>query len=657
MKRLTLLLLLAIPAFPELLQFADRARMVGVSDPQISPDGRQIAVVVSRTNLEENRFDNELALVDVATATQRTITFDRRGIAQPRWSPDGTRLAFLAMHEGKRQVWVAPMNGGDARRITKAANGVQQFAWEPNGARIAYVTADEASKNSDGEKHNKSFEIEADDFLISATALPSHLWLIPAAGGEATRLTSGTWSLPVARPPGPLPSPINWSADGKSIAFARMDTPHSGNGDTVRVALIDVDSGNIRRLTEAAVQETQPVLSPDGKLVAYSHAHNGVRQSENRIWTVASNGGSGVELTRDLDRNILRAFWMPDGKSLLVGAHHHTTTALWLQPLEGPARRLDLGDVEPTSGYNIDANIGRNGAIAFTASTPNRPRELYYLENANAKPRRLTDFNGAFEQLELGRAERITFSTEGFPLDGVVVTPPRYDPAKKYPLVLYIHGGPRSASTTAFSFQPQILAAQDWIVFQPNYRGSDNLGERVTVAILKDAGAGPGRDVMAGVEAVKKRFSVDGDRMAVGGWSYGGYMTSWLVAHYPTAFDAAVSGAAVNSMLDQYNLGDFNVQRAHSWGSPYRDENLKFYLEQSPITYAPKIRTPTLILSNTGDARVPITQSFAMYRALKDNGVTTQFIAYPLSGHSPDDPTHQSDVDKRYVAWFTTYLK
>ena len=657
MKHLALLLLVAFPAAAELLQFADRARIVSVSDPQIAPDGKRIAVVVSRANLEENRHDTELALIDIATATHRTITFDRRGVAQPRWSPDGSSLAFLAMHDGKRQVWVAPMNGGDPRRITKTANGVQQFAWEPNGARIAYVTADEPSKKNDAEKHNKAFEIDDDDFLIRETVLPSHLWLIPATGGEAKRITSGTWSLPVARPPGPLPSPINWSSDGKSIAFARMDTSHSGNSDTVRVAIIDVDSGNIRRLTQATVQESQPILSPDGARVAYTHANNGVRQNENRIWTVTSAGGNGVQLTKSLDRNFLRAFWMPDSKSLLVGAHDETTTSLWIYPLTGSPRKLDLGEVEPTSGYNIDASVSRSGAIAFTASTPTRPRELYYLENAAAKPRRLTDFNSTFDKIQLGSAHRVTFDNEGFALDGVVVTPPNYDAAKKHPLVLYIHGGPRSASTTGFSFIPQILAAQGWIVFQPNYRGSDNLGEKVTVAITKDAGAGPGRDVMAGVDAVKKRFSIDSDRMAVGGWSYGGYMTSWLIAHYPDAFDAAVSGAAVNSMLDQYNLGDYNVQRGYAWGSPYRDDNMKFYLEQSPITYAPKVRTPTLVLSNTGDARVPITQSFAMYRALKDNGVTTKFIAYPLSGHSPDDPTHQSDVDRRYVEWFSTYLK
>jgi dipeptidyl aminopeptidase/acylaminoacyl peptidase len=658
---LALAILAASAGYAEKLQFADRTRMVNVSDPQLSPDGRSAVVLVSRPNVKDNRSDAELVLVDVATGAQRPLTSERRGLAQPRWSPDGQRLAFLANSGEKRQVWIMSMTGGDARKLTDAPNGIQQFAWSPDGARMAYVTADEPAKKSEAEKHNRSFEIFENDYLITSEVLPSHLWVIdvPAkeAGGEAKRLTSGTWSLPVARPPGPLPSPINWSPDGKSIAFTRVESPHSGAGDRARVALVDVAGGGIRTLAPAETQQTQPIISPDGRTVAYMHAHLGERGSENRFWLVPSGGGNGKELGT-LDRNFYRAIWMPDGKSLLVGAHDQTSTALWLQPVDGgTARRLDLGDIEPAAPYWIEANVGRSGAIALIASTPRRPRELYYLESATAKPRRLTDFNGFFETRELGNVRRISFSNEGYDLDGVLVTPPDFDPAKKYPLVLHIHGGPRSSSTVAFSWSPQLFAAQGWVVFMPNYRGSDNLGNRVTRAILMDAGAGPGRDVMAGVEAVKKLGFIDETRMVVGGWSYGGMMTSWLIGHYPAAFKAAVSGAAVNSFLDSYNLGDFNIQRRHTWGSPYVGDNMKRYLEQSPITYAGNIRTPTLILSNTGDARVPATESFAMFRALRDNDVTARFIAYPLSGHSPEDPAHQMDVDRRWVEWFATYLK
>jgi dipeptidyl aminopeptidase/acylaminoacyl peptidase len=239
----------------------------------------------------------------------------------------------------------------------------------------------------------------------------------------------------------------------------------------------------------------------------------------------------------------------------------------------------------------------------------------------------------------------------------VVTYPTDFTTGRKYPLVLYVHGGPRSASKDAFSSRAQLLAAKGWIVFEPNYRGSDNLGNAFQSAIWNDAGAGPGRDVMSGVEVLKKRGFVDEGRMAVSGWSYGGYMTTWLLGHYPV-WKAAIAGAAVTDWMDQYNLGDANVRRGATFGgSPYLDNRMAAYIEQSPITYASKIRTPTLILSDTGDYRVTVTQSYKLYHVLKDNGVTTQFIAYPIPGHSPTDPVRQRDIDRRWIAWLEKYLE
>jgi dipeptidyl aminopeptidase/acylaminoacyl peptidase len=362
-------------------------------------------------------------------------------------------------------------------------------------------------------------------------------------------------------------------------------------------------------------------------------------------------------VTKDLDRNVYRTVWLPDGKSFITGGHDGTSTAFWLQPLDGPARRINLGEIEPYFSYWIDVSVAKNGTIAFTGSTASHPRELYVMSSLDAAPRQLTHINdAAVASMQLGRTERIAWKNESFDEDGVVTYPPDFDAAKKYPLVLYIHGGPRSASTVSFATIPQSLAAKGWIVFQPNYRGSDNLGNAYTRAIRDDAGAGPGRDVIAGVEVLKKRGFIDETRIAVGGWSYGGYMTSWMIGHYPI-FKAAVSGAAVNNLLDEYVLSDSSLSRRLSWGSPFTGDNMKKYVEQSPITYAAKIKTPTLIMSDTGDVRVPITQSYQMYYALKDNNVPVKFIAFPVSGHSPEDPIHQTEIERQYVNWFAQYLK
>src|SRR6476469_5037222 len=215
MKRLLIIVtLIALSAQADRLTFSHRFRSVTPSDPQFSPDGRSIAFVVSRANLKEDRYDSDIDLLDVASGTIRPLTFERRGIAQPRWSPDGSQIAFLANasaeKDPKRQIWVLPIRGGDARRVTEAGQSVQQFAWSPDGTTFAYVTSDEPEKKNDLDKFNKAFEVSDDDFLIREAPLPSHVWTIAANGGTPKRITSGAWSLPIAHPPGAVPSPVMW---------------------------------------------------------------------------------------------------------------------------------------------------------------------------------------------------------------------------------------------------------------------------------------------------------------------------------------------------------------------------------------------------------------------------------------------------------------
>ena len=640
-------------------------RIVRVADPQIAPDGRSIVMTVSRANFEDNRYDADLVRVDIGTGKTKTITSGRRGVGQPRWSPSGDRLGFLAQapgapgHEPKPQVFILPMDGGDARRVTDAPNGVQHFAWSPDGATIAFATADEAEKRTGIERHNRSFEIGNDDFLIQAAPLPTHIWLVPSDGSApARRLTSGSWSLPTSFPPGPPASPLSWSPDGKSIAFTRVETPHSGDFDGSRVHLIDVASGAVRALTGRPKFEAHPVFSPDGSRIAFWRPRDGESSNVNEIHLAPVTGGAGASVTSSIDRHMARALWMADGSSLLVGANDGTKVSLWVQPLSGPPRKLALGDVSPSSSFWVDLTVGKDGSVAFVGTTANRPAELYYLSSATATPKRLTDLNAATASLTLGRTEVIEWQSEGFRHNGILTYPPDYQQGRKYPLVLVIHGGPRAASLETFAAQAQLFAARGWVIFQPNYRGSDQLGQAYQHAIVNDAGAGPGRDVMAGVAAVKALGIVDESRIAVTGWSYGGYMTTWLIGNYPEGWRVAMAGAPVTDNLDQYNLGDGNVRRAYAFGgSPWTSaDRMKAFMDQSPITYASRIRTPTLIMQNMGDYRVTPTQAFKLYHALKDNGVETKFIGYPLPGHNAADPVHQRDVQRRWMEWVAQHF-
>jgi len=661
------------------------ARMTRVSDPQLSPDGRSIVVIVSRPNYDDNRTDADLVLVDVATGAQRILTRGRKQLAAPRWSPSGDRLAFLAEaapvpakkakaaaspapsaagapaadadRKPSRQIHVLPMNGGDALIVTDAPEGVQQFAWRPDGGAIAYVTQDPFADAEARKKGEDAFDVGDNDFLTQEPARPSHVWMIPGEGGEAKRLTSGAWSLPMSEPPGPPSSPIAWSPDGRSLAITRQEKPHFGNADLTTIQILDVESGAMKALTDRKMLEGYPAWSPDGTQVALWYPRDGDPNNVNEILVVPAAGGTPRSLTRALDRCLYRGLWMPDGKSLLVGGNDGTRVSLWQQPLDGPARKLSLGKVNPSWSFWIDASVGKGGAIAFAGSEPQRPSELYYLSSPTAEPKRLTAYNDAVAALDLAQVEHFEWKgPEGQAEDGLVFLPPGFDATRKYPLVLYIHGGPAAASTQGFSTFPQLVAARGYVVFSPNYRGSDNLGNDYQRAIVGDAGDGPGRDVIAGLEALKAKGFVDPARIGVSGWSYGGYMTSWLIGHYDF-WKTAVAGAAVTDFTDQYNLADFNVQARWSFGgSPWTEGREKAYLEQSPITYASKIKTPTLILSTTGDIRVPVTQSYRLYHALKDNGVPTRFIAYPVPGHFPGDPVRARAVWRDWIGWLDASL-
>ena len=461
-------------------------------------------------------------------------------------------------------------------------------------------------------------------------------------------------------PPSSAPSHLSWSPDGKTIAFARVPAPESGKLDSVHIELLDVESGAMRPLTGDRRFQNNPAFSPDGKSVVYWYPRDGRGDVgwENEAYVAPVTGGVGRSLSRALDRNLFNAEWMPSGREVILAGNDRTTVGLWRQPLDGPASRIDLGDLVVNGAFGYEFAVAPTGALFLVGTTPDRPSELYALDSLTAKPRRLTDFNGWAAQVAWGKMERVAWKgPDRFDEDGVLVYPPGFVTGAKYPLVLLVHGGPTSALKTSFNTLAQLMAAEGWLVFMPNYRGSDNLGNAYQASIVGDAGRGPGRDVMAGVAELKKRPYVDGARTAVTGWSYGGYMTSWLIGNYPSEWKVAMAGAPVTNWEDQYNYSDGNVTVRYSFGgSPWTGELAKKYREQSPITYATKIKTPTLIMANFEDFRVPPTQAMSLYHALKDNGVETQFIGFTGRMHASSDPVNARERNRLWIDWVKRHI-
>ncbi len=628
--------------------------LVGVSNVRISPNGTRVAFVASIGDYTHDRYDKRLMLVSAAGGTPTALTAITKGLSDPQWSPAGDRLAYVADAKGTAQIFTIAVHGGTPTQVTHAKRDVEQYAWNPSGTLVAYVTKDAPRDPAAAARHDDLWDVHDDGYLSTYQPEPSHIWIARASGGAARRLTSGSWSVLEAAPPfvGAAIDP-SWSANGKSIVFTMQSDADDSDSDRTSIATVDVATGKVMKLDTRTQYEYQPTYAREGDAIAYLYPRGPGPISVMNVFV--ANEQSNRDVTSALDRDVTSVGWLP-GQRLLMLVSDHAQTALYVESLnETHATRLALGELNPT-----EFSVAKTGAIAFVASTSRRPSEVYVLASPGATPRKLTALNTKLAALEYGKSEEIAWTAaDGQRSDGILTYPVGYVLGKKYPLVLRIHGGPESFTSLGFDPLRQMFAGRGYLVFQPNYRGSDNLGSAHEHAIYQDPGDGPGNDVMAGVAAIEKLGIVDTSHEAVTGHSYGGYMTTWIIGHWHN-WRSAVIGDGMVDWIQEYNLsaaGNLAWTRDSLGGTPSDASAATLYRSGSPITYVHQIVTPTLIISGTADETVPATESYELFHALHDQGVPVRFVAIPTAHHFPNDPVRTAGYYRVTLDWVNEHMK
>jgi dipeptidyl aminopeptidase/acylaminoacyl peptidase len=643
----------------------DYARLVKVSSPALSPDGKSAVVIASHVSWNEDRYDSDLVFIDLATGAQRTLTDHRRGLSGAAFSPDGSRLAFIADDgtgdDARSQVFVMPLDGGDAKPVTHAKEGVNQFAWRPDGAALAYVAEDPTPERKGADRFRDSFIFTTEPIVARDAPQLAHIYLLTLSDGQSSQLTFGSQSVTT----GEAESTLSWSPDGKLLAFTVAPDDILNDESYSHAVLLDVETHAMRALTPHAAWESDPLISPDGTRVAYSFSNGDGQVNLSQLYVTTPSGGSSEPVSASVDRDVADSAWARDSKSLYFSVPDRTSLAIYRATLGSKPERLSLDGVTAgipgiTTGAVVASSlrdaIAADGTIVFVASSSKQPPELFK-RTPDGVVSRLTNFNAAIAGLQLASAQSISFATSlGISGDGVLYRPPDFVAGKKYPMVVYIHGGPTSSSALGFDFWAQVMAARGWLVLRPNYRGSNDLGLAYQRAVLYDPEEGPGKDIMAAVKVVRATGIVDDSRIAVCGWSYGGIMTAWMISKYHI-WKAAVSGASVNDWTTDYGTADDSLADEDLFhGSPFVGDNAAEWRRDSAISYASQVTTPVLILSDVGDNRDPFATSSMYWRALRDNHKDATLRVWPVNGHFPHDPVREVDVYHYWIDFIAQHF-
>ena len=643
-----------------LLSPADLARFRDVAEPELSPDGGWVAYTVSTTDTVEDKTFSDVWMTSWDGARTVRLTWGKENHRAPRWSADGRWLSFLSSRDDAHendQLWRFDRRGGEAERVTSLPGNINEYAWSPDGKRLALIVRDpdaDADSSADSARHRPPKPIVIDRFQFKEdvtgylTERRGHLYLFDLATRRAVLLTPGAHDehLPV------------WSPDGKSIAFVSKRGADPDRSDDWNLYAIDADSGAaVRQLTTYEGDDGDPAWasppewSPDGRQIAYIRAGplKLIYYAVQRLAVIPSAGGEPRLLATSLDRSIWHPHWSADGSAVLFTVEDDRTE--WLGSVrlsDGKLERLVAGR-QVVGAFTLGG-----GHLAVLSTTLQQPSEIFAAENGAL--RALTHQNDALmSELSLGTSEEVRFkSPDGTPIDGIVLYPPGYERGKKYPTILRVHGGPVEQWETAFDAALQLMAANGYVVITPNPRGSSGRGEAFASAIYADWGNKDVRDVLASVDDVVARGIADPARLGVGGWSYGGILTNYIISQ-DKRFKAAVSGAGMANILAGFGTDQYVREYVNELGSPWTATATWLKLS-SPFLHADRIVTPTLFLCGDKDFNVPLQNSEQMYQALKTLGRDTQLVIYPGEYHDIARPSFLRDRLERYLAWYGSHL-
>jgi dipeptidyl aminopeptidase/acylaminoacyl peptidase len=628
---------------------AEALRLARVSSPRISPDGSRVAYLVSENVMDKEKDAawksvTQLWMVPVAgeASAARQFTRGEKSVSNVEWSPDGKLLAFTMdagdEKDAKPQVWFMYADGGEPWQVTKHKSGVRGFQFSPDGKTLLLTAA--VSPSEEEEKRSKQKD---DAVVVDHEFKMAQLWTWSVATNEEKQLTKGDVTV----------SDAHWSPDGARVTFTANPTPRLDDISLQTAWVLDVASGNQRKLVETTNPTQSARWSPDGRSIAYLGSAGPVLYQVN-LFVVDASGGTPRKLSNSFELNVGEPVWSRDGKAVYFSADDHEALRIFAVDVAAATVRALTDEKAVVNLSEISAN-GKTAVGTWGDAT--HPEDVFRSDLNFASLEHITNQNAWLSDYALGSSEVVRWksSKDGIEIDGIVTKPVDFDGTHKVPFLLNPHGGPTGASLLSFSPTEQIMAANGYLVLQPNFRGSTGRGEKFESANQNDWGNGDFKDDMSGVQAMVDKGWADPDRLGAFGWSYGGYMTMWIDTQ-TDRFKAISPGAGLPDLYSMYSQTDIHRYLTVFFNMKSPWDNYQEYWDHSPMKFIGNVKTPTMILHGQADTRVPIPQAEEFYRALYERHVPVEYVTYPRENHGFVEPRHIRDRWQRYLVFFGKYL-